>query len=107
MNKNMIEKVQQYFKNKILTGRFQTGKITQHWAEVIIEGYSFYIWIANECNYCEPYDTEKYFMQLPKFTDEEKAIMKPIMKKIVAERAEEIRIARIAQLESELFKLKG
>jgi len=29
------------------------------------------------------------------------------MKKIVAERAEEIRIARIAQLESELFKLKG
>ena len=105
--KKQIEEVQNYFKNRILAGDFISDAITTYHIKIFVDGYPFYIWIANDLKYCGIYESEKNFIHLPKFTDEEFATMKPIMERIIADRAEETRLKKISELEEELNKLKS
>jgi len=46
--KNQIKKVQDYFKNKLLSSQFEIIKVEQYTMELLIDSeYKFTIWISN------------------------------------------------------------
>ncbi len=45
--KKQLEEMQRYFENKILAGEFEVIKIDRHTADILIDGLSFSIWIAD------------------------------------------------------------
>lgn len=42
-----IKEVQDYFKNKLLSGQFKVVKITEHVLSVTVDEFPFFIWVGN------------------------------------------------------------
>ena len=74
--KNTIKEVQDYFKNKILSGDFIITEATIHTATFIIdEEFTFTFWTANDGLHCDQYlPSYPNFIKLPKATTEEHAL---------------------------------
>lgn len=109
MNLTTINRVQQYFKNKLLIGSFEPIEFNGTHTVVSINGYEFCIW-NGELNpkYCKPWNSiGRSFMVLPEFTPDESELLYGHVQKFIAENAESIRIEKIAKLEDELNKLKS
>lgn len=107
--KTKIEEVQQYFKNKLLAGEYQSKDFNDGYFTAIVDGeYQFMIWHNNDGRFCRSWEAiGNFFMHLPEFTKEESAEMWGNASKIIAENSERIRLEKIAKLEEELNKLKS
>ena len=70
-----IKEVQDYFKNKLLKGEFETTKITDYWIKLVIDSkYNFFIWMANQEINVRLYESETNFMLFDLSSEEKKII---------------------------------
>lgn len=99
--KRKIQEVQEYFKNKILTGNFTVLSVKEYALEIKIDGeYLFTIWVGNE-ETCQQHDVDYYtnFISIPKFSAKEIAKCWEIFEPLVKEaRAEQLRLEKLDKL---------
>jgi hypothetical protein len=67
--KEQINKIRDYFTNKLLSGEFEVVSIMKHYIFVKVDGYQFCIWIGNmdyptTCGQYHGYDVNSNFMDL-------------------------------------------
>jgi len=107
--KTTIESVQQYFSQKLINGEYEATEIKQDYIRVKVDNqYNFILWIASGEKYFRTWESiSSYFISIPDFTADEKAIGYAHAMKIVSENSEIARRAEIARLEQELNKLKS
>jgi len=104
MKKQILE-IQEYFKTKIVNGNFKTEKVDSHYAHIVIDNlYRFKIWVASGESYCEPSSMcQENFMQLPKFSENEKSKLFKKLKKVISDYNEN---TVLVQKRAEYEKLK-
>ena len=101
-----IKEVQDYFKNKLLSGEFEVAKISECTIELLVDSeYLFVIWTGNMHlpKYRKNYSNDLSFMDL-EFTNEESIELDRILSPIVSKYNKEV---LIAQKERELEQLKN
>jgi hypothetical protein len=110
--KKQIEQVQQYFKEKLLAGEFETKEIREHQMEVTVDGYPFSIWIGNWNlpDTREPYESSMTkFMQLPEFSDSEcrrlHGIVAPIVNEYRSTKGRQAKLKQLEELKKELGEI--
>lgn len=110
--KKQIEEVQQYFKEKLLSGEFETKTIGDHQMEVTVDGYCFSIWIGNFDlpHTRKPYESSmNTFMQLPEFSDAEgrklHKIVAPMVKEYRATKGRQAKLKQLEELKKELGEI--
>lgn len=80
---NKIIEIQEYFKNKIVSGDYEIKTIKSHTVIVTVDGiYDFHLWMGNGAEYCEPtIILSDYFMAMPKFDLSEKTALFALLEK--------------------------
>jgi len=104
-----IKEVQDYFKNKILSGEFDVCEIHEYYVTVLVDiTYQFCIWVGrqNPQEFCKLWDGKFNFIYFD-FEKEERAKLHKSMLQIIAEGAAARKAQQIADLEKQLEALKG
>lgn len=107
--KTQIEKVKNYFKNKLLAGDFEIIEVSEHYCTILIDKeYPFNIWIGNMVKYPALVSIWEYgqnFMYI-QFSKEERLHLYSIFLKPVNEHKRNVLINKkreeLAELENEL-----
>jgi len=103
-----IKEVQDYFKNRIVSGDYNVAVYNTNYLAIIIDTHQFNIWIGSGADYFRTWElVGGYTISLPPFTKEEQEHGYFSAMKYVDSNAEQIRQARITALEKELNALKG
>jgi len=106
---NKIKEVQDYFKNKILSGEFDICEIHEYYVTVLVDiTHEFCIWVGRENapDYCKLWDGKFNFIYFD-FEKEERAELHKSMLRIIADSEEALKAKQIAALEAQLTALKG
>ena len=101
--KQQIKEIQNYFKNRLFSGKFEIIKIETHILRLSIDGYEFVFWIGNPeyCHTTKNYSHYLSFMNL-ELTNVESAVFWSVLEPIVKEYHTKV---LIAQKQEELQKL--
>ena len=89
--KNKIKEVQQYFKRKIVSGKYEVTEHGQYSWELKIDDYQFSMWVSNGFGYL----SIKGFMIIPLTESEQETIWKRVVEfkednlKLIIKRKEE------------------
>jgi len=104
-----IKEVQDYFKNKILSGEFDICEIQQYSVTILVDKtHQFCIWVGRETNpeFCKLWDGRSNFIYFD-FVKSEQIGLHESMLRIIAASKEALKAKQIAELEERLTALKG
>ena len=105
----LIEQVQSQFMAKIINGDYTVKTFQESYLVIEVdEKYPFNLWIGTEAMMVHIWHSiSGNFIPLPEFTTEEKKLIYEHTKELRELKKEEIRLAKIAALKSELEKLEA
>ena len=106
---NLIKQIQSQFMAKIINGDYTVKTFQESYITIEVdEKYPFNLWIGNEAMMVHIWqDITGNFIPLPEFTTEEKKLIYEHTKELRELVKEEIRLAKITALKSELEKLES
>ena len=105
----LIEQIQSQFMGKIINGDFIVKSFQESYLMIEVdEKYPFSLWLGSDASMIHIWSAiGGNFMPLPDFTPEEKKLIYEHTKQLREDNKEEIRMAKIIALKSELEKLES
>jgi hypothetical protein len=105
----LIEQIQSQFMAKIINGDYTVKSFQENYLMIEVdEKYPFSLWLGSDASMVHIWSAiGGNFMPLPDFTPEEKKLIFEYTKQLREDNKDEIRMAKIIALKSELEKLES